>query len=211
MAGWPYTRPLPPQHLRRPGLGFARAEELEHFVRAEFVSRGGIFFDREHEHLQRATVGILWAASVHVDKGSVKAGTAQLVKRGEPRKWSDAVVACFLHEHFGPNLPTFRITLSAPICAEYDDREFFALVDHELSHCGVARCPHSGAPLFSEATGETIWKGRPHDAETFEGTTERWGAAASGSAGVVAAALKRPRFGWVPGRDLDIHKACGTP
>jgi hypothetical protein len=201
---------MPPEHLRSPGLGFARAEELEEFVVREFLSRGGWFWDPEHGHLTTARIGIVWAASVHVDRGSVKAGTAQLVKRGEPRKWGDAVTAVFLHQMFGVDLPTFRITLSAPICAAYDDREFFALVDHELSHCAVARDAF-GAPRFSEATGQPVWSMRPHDHEGFAGTTERWGAVASGAAGIVRAASKPPRFDWVPGRELDAGKVCGAP
>lgn len=209
MEGFHYTRPMPPRDLCSPGLGFARAQELEDFARTEFLSRGGIFWDPEHGHLQSASIGILWASSAHVDKGSVKAGAAQLVKRAEPRKWGEALQVAFLQQFFGAQLPTFRITLSAPICAAYDDRQFFALVDHELSHCAVAKDAY-GAPRFSEVTGEPIWTTRPHDHEGFVGTTDRWGAVATGAAGIVQAALRPPRFAWVPGKDLDVAGACGN-
>lgn len=207
-----YTRVYPPEALSRPGLGFARDRELEDFVRNEFLGRGGLFFDMEHGHLgnRHNRVGFLWMSSLHVDKGSVKAGTAQLVKRGEPHKWGEVFRTAALLEMFEGNLPTFLITLSAPICATYDDREFFALIDHELSHCAVAK-DEWGAPKFNEQTGEPVWRMRPHDHEGFAGTTERWGAQATGAAGIVAAGTKKPRFQWVRGRDLDVRKACGTP
>jgi hypothetical protein len=206
---WDYVRPCPPDELVDAGLGFARAPDLERFARVEFCSRGGSFFDPEHGHLTTASIGFLWAASTHADKGSVKAGTAQLVKSAEPRKWGDAIRMEFLLRHFGPALPTFLITLSAPFCAEYDDRQFFALVDHELSHCAVAKDAF-GAPRFSSQTGQPIWTIRPHDHEGFAGTIERWGAVAAGAESLVRAADKPPRFAWVPGADMDARKACGN-
>ncbi|MDB4952070.1 MAG: hypothetical protein JWM27_4719 [Gemmatimonadetes bacterium] len=204
-----YTRPMPPQHLWEPGLGFARAAHLEEFVRAEFLTRGGLFFDAEHGHLSGASVGFLWASSAHVDKGSTKAGIAQLIRQGEPRKWTVAARAVWLQGMFGPALPTFLITLSAPVWARYDDRQAFALVDHELCHCAVAKDEY-GAPRFSDGTGQPVWCTRPHDHEGFVGTVDRWGAGAAGAAPLVSAALRAPRFAWVPGSHLDVYKACGT-
>lgn len=203
---------MPPEAMRQQGLGFARAEELEDFVRREFLSREGIFFDAEHGHLTSARVGILWAASRHVDKGSEKAGTAQVVKpyHAEPSKWGEALQVALLRQFYTEyEWPHFRITLSAPVCHLYDDKEFFALADHELSHCAVAMDAF-GAPRFSKDTGLPVWTGRPHDHEGFTGTTERWGAAATGASGIVLAGLKTPRFNWVPGKELDVRKACGT-
>jgi hypothetical protein len=51
---------------------------------------------------------------------------------------------------------------------------------------------------------------RPHESEQFSGTVARWGAGATGTSGIVLAGLRKPRFHWVPGRDLDVRKACGT-
>lgn len=204
-----YTRPMPPERLALPGLGFARAEEVEEFAMRHFIDRSGLFYDDEHGHLGAFRIGILWASSVHIDKGSEKAGTAQIIKGGEPRTWSEAVQRVFLHEMFGADLPVFKITLSAPAAARYDDREFFALLDHELLHCAHGKDQY-GAPRFNGETGAPVPDLRPHDAETFAGTVERFGAHAGGAASVVLAGMKAPRFGWVPGKDLDIHKACGT-
>jgi hypothetical protein len=202
-----YTRPMPPDHLRRMVVDFARAYDVEALVREEFVNRRGIYFDPEHGHLASASIGVLWASSAHVDRGSEKAGTAQLVKQAEPRKWGDAIRHRFMADMFGINFPDFLITLSAPHCAIYSDREFFALLDHELSHCGTAKDEY-GAPRFNDS-GRPVYTIRPHDHEGFVGTTERWGAHASGAAGLAAAAAKQPRFAWVPGKDLDL-RVCGT-
>lgn len=203
-----YTRPTPPPALRRPGIGFGRAEDVEQLVRVDFVARGGLFFDVEHFHLSQARVGVLWAASAHVDRGSAKAGMAQLVKTGEPKKWGEALQRALLMQFFARDeWPTFLVYLSGPVWTTYSDREAFALVDHELLHCAVARDPF-GAPRFNDRTGKPVWSMRPHDHEGFVGTTERWGAAASGAAGIVAAGVKAPRFAWVPGRDLDVARAC---
>jgi len=203
-----YARPMPPENVRTAGMAFVRALELEDFVRAEFLGRGGLFFDAEHGHLVGVHVGFLWAASRHVDRGQAKAGTAQLVASSEPGKWGAAMQRVLLHQLFGPVLPTFYITLSAPVCWSYDDRQFFGLVDHELSHCAQAR-DRFGAPRFNESTGAPVWMRRPHDHEGFVGTTERWGAEATGAAGIVRAGVRTPRFHWVPGGDFD-PRGCGV-
>jgi len=207
-----YVRPMPPESVRLASLGFARAEDVEEVIRCEFTARGGLFFDVEHFHLNQARIGVLWAASRHVDKGSEKAGTAQLVKPydHQPTKWGEAMQMALLRQFYAEHeWPHFRITLSAPICHHYDDKEFFALTDHEVSHCAVAK-DMFGCPRFSDATGLPVWATRPHDLEGFAGTTERWGAAATGASGIVLAGLKQPRFHWVKGRDLDVRKACGN-
>lgn len=210
MKGFDYTRPMPPERMQSPaGFGFVRAENLEHFVQTEFLHRGGIFWDAEHGHLGNASIGFVWAGSRCRDRGSEKAGQARLLKAGEISKWGEAMQYALLHALYGHALPTFLITLHAPTCWAYTDREFFALVDHELSHCAIAR-DRWGAPRFSDATGEPVWAIRPHDLEQFTGTTERWGASAAGAAELVAAGNKRPRFDWVPGKDLDPSKVCAS-
>lgn len=207
-----YVRPMPPPRLCSQGVGFARAEDVEQLIRVDFVGRGGHFYDPEHGHLAQARIGVLWASSRHVDKGSEKAGTCQLVKPYDhhPAKWGEALQLAFLRQFFAEHeWPHFRITLSAPICSAYDDREFFALTDHEVCHCDTAKDAY-GAPRFSDNTGLPIWSIRPHESEQFSGTVERWGVAATGTAGIVVAGLRQPRFHWVFGRDLDMRKACGT-
>lgn len=205
-----YVCPMPPKALQTPGLGFARADSVEEFANRHFLDRDGLFFDPEHGHLVPDIIGILWASSTHKDKGSVKAGTAQIIRPG-PETWSNAVQERFMEEMFGDDLNVlkFKITLHAPTWYAYNDRQRFALLDHELLHCAQAK-DQWGAPRFNQQTGLPVWTARPHDAEQFTGTVERWGAPAAGVTELVKAALKPPRFDWVPGTDLDIRQACGT-
>jgi hypothetical protein len=202
-----YTRPYPPEHMRSEGLGFERAEDVEQLIRCDFTGRGGLFFDPEHGHLTQARIGVLWAAGRHVDKGSQKAGTAEMLRQPQ-RKWSSQQRHVLLHFFFGDILPNFLITLFAPGVFHRSDRWFFGLVDHELSHCAVAK-DEWGVPRFNEDTGLPVWANRPHDVETFVGTTERWGATDTGAAALVQAGMKQPRYHWVPGEPFSPN-ACGT-
>lgn len=200
---------MPPKPLQTQGLDFARAENVEDFANRHFLDRSGLFFDPEHGHLLPGIIGVLWASSTHKDKGSVKAGTAQLLKAGEPTKWSEAVQERFLYEMFGGWRPVFKITLHAPTWTAYNDRQRLALLDHELLHCAQAKGMF-GEPRFSTQTGMPIWTVRPHDSEQFVGTVERWGAEAAGVQGIVKAASKPARFDWVPGTHLNAASVCGN-
>lgn len=203
-----YFRLTAPLRMRQPGLAFARDEGMEQFISRQFTDRDGVFFDVDHGHLSSVHIGWLWAASRHVDRGSEKAATVTLTKDGEPSKWSDAIRLTFLHGHFGEDLPPVYITCSAPATAHYDDRQFFALIDHELEHVKPALDQY-GAPRFS-ALGKLLLRKVPHEFEGFSGTVARWGAPASGAASVVRAALTPPRFAWVQGTDLDCAAVCGV-
>lgn len=207
-----YLRPRVPADLANPSgvVGFERASGVEEAIRRYFVDPRGVFYDKEHEHLKDASIGVLWAGSRAFSKGTEKAGTAQLVKPlAEPRTWGDAIRHLFHVTHFGADTLDFLIILSGPVCAAYDDRQFFALLDHELLHCGVQRA--FGAVKYNEETGRPMWQLRPHDHEGFAGTIHRWGAHAAGAASLVEAGSSQARFSWVPGTDLDVHKACGKP
>lgn len=202
-----YSRPFPPEWMRSEGLGFERAPEVESLIRNDFVGRGGLFFDPEHGHLTQARIGVLWASGRHSDKGSVKAGTAELPRQPQS-KWSSQQRHVLLHMMFGESLPDFLITLYAPLVWLQSDREFFGLVDHELSHCAVSKDEY-GVPRFNEGTGLPVWATRPHDFEGFLGTTERWGADDVGARGIVSAGMKPPRFHWIDGKPFS-PTVCGT-
>ncbi len=198
---------MPPESLRGPGLSFVRDESLESFIRNEFAGRGGYFWDAEHGHLSGARIGAIWSNAPCRIRGSVKAGTAEIPRTPQPT-WSSQQRYALLHQLFGVELPDFIITLSAPHAFTYDDREFFALLDHELCHCAIAT-DEFGAPRFSEQTGRPIWTIRPHDVEQFSGTVERWGMKATGTEDIVRAGLRTPRFDWVEGKSFS-PAVCGT-
>lgn len=207
-----YTRPMPPDEMRQSGLVMVRSEEVESVIRNDFTGRGGLFWDPEHGHLGRARIGVLWMGSKHIHRGSAKMGTMELVAPfdAEPSTWGEAQKRLMLYMLFDQReWPHFIMRLSGPRCHKAEDREFFALVDHEVCH-GAQATDQWGAPRFSDTTGEPVWKIRPHDYEGFAGTTERFGAIADGSAGIVLAGAKKPRFHWLPGKDLDVAKACGV-
>jgi hypothetical protein len=206
-----YTRPQPPDWLRRECLGFARAENVEALIRNDFTGRGGLFFDVEHGHLSAARVAVLWAGSKCVIRGSEKIGTMELVPPYEntPSTWSGAVKQDWMRRFYArEEWPHFRMTLSGPLCHIADDRTFFATVDHELLHADHKKDQY-GAPRFNDDTGQPIWGIRPHDYEGFAGTTERYGADADGSRAIVSAGLKQPRFHWIPGKPFSAN-VCGT-
>jgi hypothetical protein len=194
--------------MRQEGLYFQRAEDVEALIRNDFVSRGGLFFDSEHGHLTNAHIGVFWTAQPEKDKGKAIIGRMELLKPGNPRTWAEAQRRAYLHLHFGPALPVYLMTLFAPWCHLATDREYFGLIDHELSHASVKKDEY-GVPQFNDETGEPIWAKRPHDVETFVGTTERWGAEDTGAGNLVRAALQKPRFFWVPGRPLSAG-VCGS-
>lgn len=203
-----YTRPPPPPGMRQEGLSFQRAEDVEALIRNDFTGRGGLFFDPEHGHLSSARIGVLWAAQPEKDKGKAIIGRMELLKPGNPRTWGEAQRRAYLHLQFGPNLPVFLMTLFAPWCHTATDREFLALVDHELLHAS-AKKDEFGVPQFNSETGQPVWSLRPHDYEGFAGTVERYGADADGSRSIVDAALKTPRFHWVSGKAL-APGVCGS-
>lgn len=208
-----YTRIFPPQHLRSASVGFARDEEMENFVRDDFTSRGGLFFDPEHGHLTAARIGVLWCAGKHIVRGSEKIGTMELVPAWDSpvSTWGEAMKRDWLRTYFGQAWwPHFLTKLSAPLCLPLEDRDFFAVVDHEVCHGDVAKDEFQ-CPRFNKDTGEPVYKLRPHDYEGFVGTTERWGAVADGSSQLVAAGLKKPRYHWVLGRpDFNATSLCGN-
>lgn len=205
-----YKRLYPPESMREYGSRFERDEQLEHYVRTEFTARGGLFWDPEHAHLQTATIGVVWSNARHVVRKSEKAGAMELLPdpESEPKTWAEARRRDYLADVYGGDWPRWEMTLSGVWAWRYDDRQFFGLIDHELCHAGVAK-DDFGAPRFSNKTGEPVWALRPHDVETFVGTTARWGAHAAGAAELVAAALREPLFAFVPGKNF-TPAACAA-
>lgn len=107
-----------------------------------------------------------------------------------------------LREWFGGEVD-FVITLSAPLLAAASDRDFCAVVEHELFHCAQAE-DEFGQPRFSKATGRPIYAIRGHDCEEFVGVVRRYGASGDVRA-LVAAATAGPRVA-----DAEVAYACGT-
>ncbi|HHP4716672.1 TPA: putative metallopeptidase, partial [Acinetobacter baumannii] len=88
-------------------------------------------------------------------------------------------------------------------CDKANDREFCALLEHELYHIGVER-DEDGEMIFSSSTGLPKHFLAGHDVEEFIGVTKRWGA--SQSVKRIVEAAKNPPFV----SNLDISKCCGN-
>ncbi|KNX82069.1 putative metallopeptidase, partial [Acinetobacter baumannii] len=100
-------------------------------------------------------------------------------------------------------VPTYLITIDATFCDKANDREFCALLEHELYHIGVER-DEDGEMIFSSSTGLPKHYLAGHDVEEFVGVTKRWGA--SQSVKRIVEAAKNPPFV----SKLDISKCCGN-
>ncbi|MEW7126132.1 putative metallopeptidase, partial [Acinetobacter baumannii] len=100
-------------------------------------------------------------------------------------------------------VPTYLITIDATFCDKANDREFCALLEHELYHIGVER-DEDGEMIFSSSTGLPKHYLAGHDVEEFVGVTKRWGA--SQSVKRIVEAAKNPPFV----SNLDISKCCGN-
>lgn len=198
-------RPRPPEEVFYLSPAFLPAEGMDAFVRGTFLDPESPLFIQEHEILEQADIGYLWAGPAARDKNRMILGTAQQI-RPPQKKWSSLRSFYQVEEWFGPI--DFLITLSAPYCADREttDAEFLALLDHELSHC--VQEERNGIPQFSHDTGRPLWAVRGHDVEQFVGVVERWGAEATGVTELVAAASRAPRF---EGADIQrILNGCGT-
>lgn len=77
-------------------------------------------------------------------------------------------------EWFGMTLPSWIITLSAGYCSVCTDREFCALVDHELYHISQA-LDEFESPKFHRDSGLPMLTMKGHDVEEFNGVVRRYG------------------------------------
>ena len=84
------------------------------------------------------------------------------------------------------------------------DAQWCALVEHELSHCGVERDAF-GAPKFKKSTGLPSFTLVGHDVEEFVGVVRRYGAAAAGVQAMIDAANATPTVAAAA-----IDAACGN-
>lgn len=204
--------PHPPAALFEEDLegAFARAEDVEEFLRREFVEPGGYFHSPTHEALEDAYVGVLWSTAEVRIRGLVPTGTAEMPTRSAARMSGHMkeVWRWQMRRWFGPQLPDFLITLNARYLARCDDyeMEFLATGKHELLHCRQATVDgtEDGDPWFKR-DGSRVWTIWPHDAETFVEVAEDFGPVERGVAEIAAALKHPPRFS-----AARVRIACGT-
>lgn len=200
------NRPAPPAGLVE-GMDFvspfAPAHDLLAWARAVFLDERSPLYNREHEHLQQAVLGMVWAGVPNASKGRQVLGTAEFVQyAARGNAWQKARAEQQLREWFG-EVPDFVLTFDAAYCASCPDAELCALVEHELYHCAQALDDY-GAPKFGR-DGLPKFTLRGHDIEQFVGVVRRYGAGAAGVSALVDAGRQPPEIA-----PVRIAQACGT-
>lgn len=200
-------RPYPPASLLD-GIEekMLPAPEVEQWLRKTFLDDKSNLYNKEHDHLKEASIGVLWTNAPNSRQMRDIAGTAQLAKPPQSAgTWAKVAWAQQMREWFGI-IPDFLVTLYAPYAADSDDAGFCALVEHEVYHCAQA-IDQFGCPKFSKTTGRPVFAMRGHDVEEFVGIVRRYGAgaAAGSTAALIDASKRAPEISLA-----NIAAACGT-
>ena len=197
-------RPVPPAHLLEISARhrFEPAPDLLEWLTATFIELSGTLYNEEHQHLEFASIGVLWTDAPNSRHGRAVVGQCEV---GTPRamgKWAKARAEQQVQDWFG-RIPDFILTFAAPYAAECDDASFCALIEHELFHAAQERDAF-GAPKFRK-DGSPAFTIRGHDVEEFIGVVRRYGTDAAGIRELVDAANSKPEIG-----PASITWACGT-
>jgi hypothetical protein len=197
------ARPYPPAECGENWpVTFVPAPELRDWIHETFIAGSGPLAIEEHAHLMDASIGVLWTNAINVTKMRTILATAEMpgIQAGG---WRRARHEYQLRQWFDVE-PDFLLTFSAPDCAQLDDREFCALVMHELLHCAQAEDAF-GALKFHRETGAPLFAIKGHDVEEFTSVVRYFGVTSPAVRALVDAAQRPPLFGWG-----SIAIACGT-
>jgi hypothetical protein len=199
-------RPTPPPFLFDEDLEgtFARAEDVEEWMRDVFIEEDGPLYGERHEPLSDAYIGVLWATKAVKRKGVELAGTAEMPDRvaRQLNGWVKEQYLWQMRRWFG-TIPDFCIRLLAPWAESCEDVEFLATCKHELCHCDQAYDKY-GSRWFRR-DGSRVWTLVEHDVTEFIDVVEDFGPVGRNVAQFVSAASKTPRF-----EDADVRVACGN-
>lgn len=201
-------RPMPPAKVcaldsTMAGYTFDADAALLEWVRAAFVADTGPLHDAQFAVLKDAHIGCLWAGIENAKNGKRILATAE-APHLQGNRWVKGRQEHQMVQWFGA-LPDFILTFDALWANDASDREWCAVVDHELRHCRQARDSY-GAPKFNQRTGQPLWAIEGHDIEEFQATVERFGLEACGEAAVdFVIAAARPAVI----TDARIALACG--
>ncbi|MDC4273484.1 putative metallopeptidase [Acinetobacter baumannii] len=205
-------RPFPPQELidkadEEETIRLAPAPDLMNWVIANFLTIGGPLHNPDHDHIAELIhdneefLAFAWASSACMAKKRMVLGQCEKVMFNQGG-WKKARQEQQMRDWFG-YVPVYLITIDASYCDQASDRDFCALVEHELYHIGVER-DEDGDPLISEMTGLPKHYLAGHDVEEFVGVVKRWGADESVKR-LIEVAKQAPFVS-----DVNISKCCGT-
>lgn len=199
------TRPHPPAALVYPDGGdiFVPAMEIDAWARKHLIEENDTLYNREHEHLRKATIGWLWTSAPNAKAGIEIVGLCEM-PNCTGNRWLKRRVETQLERWFGIE-PRFLITLYAPYIEEATDAMFCAVVEHELYHAGQARDVYGDLKFTRD--GDPVYCMRGHDVEEHLGIVRRYGAgnAAGKTAELVRLAGLPPEIA-----EANIARACGT-
>lgn len=205
-------RPFPPQELidkadEEEAIRLAPAPDLMNWVIANFLTIGGPLHNPDHDHIAELIhdneefMAFAWASSACMAKKRMVLGQCEKVMFNQGG-WKKARQEQQMRDWFG-YVPVYLITIDASYCDQATDRDFCALIEHELYHIGVER-DEEGDPLISEMTGLPKHYLASHDVEEFVGVVKRWGADESVKR-LIEVAKQAPFVS-----DVNISKCCGT-
>lgn len=183
------------------------APDLKKWVVANFLTLGGPLHNPDHDHIAELLhdneefLAFAWASSACVAKKRMVLGQCEKVMFNQGG-WKKARQEQQMRDWFG-YVPTYLITIDASYCDQATDRDFCALIEHELYHIGIER-DQDGEPLYSDMTGLPKHYLAGHDVEEFVGVVKRWGADESVKR-LLEVAKQAPFVS-----DVNISKCCGT-
>ncbi|MGN5766307.1 putative metallopeptidase [Acinetobacter calcoaceticus] len=206
-------RPFPPTELmdkaeEDEAIRLAPAPDLMQWVIDNFLTIGGPLHNPDHDHIAELIhdseefLAFAWASSACVTKKRMVLGQCEKVMFNQSG-WRKARQEQQMRDWFG-YVPVYLITIDASFCEQASDRDFCALIEHELYHIGVERDPEDGEPIYSDMTGLPKHYLAGHDVEEFVGVVKRWGASEDVKR-LVEVAKQAPFV-----NDVKISKCCGT-
>lgn len=183
--------------------GFLPAPNVNWWIENTFLNPDSPLFNEEHLHLLSANIKFLYTNVQNVKQGRRILGTTEtpMIRGG---KWQKERQLLQFREWFGTDNFDFLITLDANYCVTASDIEFFALLDHELYHCGHAKDAF-GQPKFSRDTGKPKLFLRGHDIEEFLGIYRRYGTFDEASKEITQIGIMGGEL-----NSMEIAKMCGT-
>lgn len=205
-------RPFPPQDLidkaeEDEAIRLAPAPDLMNWVITNFLTIGGPLHNPDHDHIAELLhdneefLACAWASSACVAKKRMVLGQCEKVMFNQGG-WKKARQEQQMRDWFG-YVPVYLITIDASYCDQATDRDFCALIEHELYHIGVER-DEDGEALYSDMTGLPKHYLAGHDVEEFVGVVKRWGADESVKR-LLEVAKQAPFVS-----EVNISKCCGT-
>lgn len=201
------TRPMPTLEMAEAAARspwFLPAPDLRDWMLETFIEWDARFHNPDHGHLIAARIGVLWTCIENKRNGRRIVGQAEFrPPSGTMGRWQRARAQAQLAEWFDGELD-FLLTFDATYAAKASDREFCALVEHELYHCGQDT-DEFGAPRFDRSTGLPAFRMRGHDVEEFIGVVKRYGATSPEVAELIEAGCDHPAID-----DVGVRAICGS-